>query len=393
MNTLFAIGDGLARYLGWWASALVRWRDPRAPVGARRLLVLILGMPIFLLVQLGHGLCLLLDEVLFPGYRRIPLDNALVITGIPRSGTTFMHRTLAADTDRYTTLTTWEAILAPSILQRYMVRALARLDRLLGRPLARGLAWLTRRVAGGLDDIHEIGLEAAEEDYLCLLPAAGCFVMLLAFPAATGLQQLGHLDTAMRATRRRRLLRFYRACLQRHIYADGGHRHLLSKNAAFGSWLAGLRETLPEARFIVCVRQPASALSSQISSVSAAYQLFGVRPQSQAFQEIFLTMYADTLQHLATTIAAWPLERAAVADTQALQADAASCIRAIMDRLAIPETKALSEALSALRESTAKSGHQHRIDALALDRETLEERMTPAYRQLLELPHSVAGKP
>jgi len=191
--------------------------------------------------------------------------------------------------------------------------------------------------------------------------------------------------------RRRRLLRFYRACLQRHIYADGGRRRLLSKNAAFGSWLAGLQATLPEARFIVCVRQPASALSSQISAIGAAQRLFGARPQSTAFQGLFLAMYAKTLEHLAATVATWPLDRAAVVDTQALHADPAGRIREIMGRLAIAPSGALTKALSELRGGR-RSGHRHRIDALALDRETLEQRMNPPYRQLLALPHCVDGR-
>lgn len=359
-------------------------------MGVRRLIVLTAGLPVFLAVQIGHGICLLLDEVLFPGHRRVSLDGALIITGIPRSGTTFMHRTLAADTERYTTLTTWEALLAPSILQRRAIHGMGWLDRRIGCPLGRGLAALTRKLTGSLDDIHEVGLDAAEEDYLTLLPAGGCFVMLLAFPSALGLQRLGQLDRTMPAGRRRRLLRFYRGCLQRHIYADGGERRLLSKNAAFGSWLAGLYEIVPEARFIVCIRQPDQALSSQIGSVAAAQRLFGAQTDGAAFQTLFLDIYAGTLQHLAATIASWPQDRATIVDTAALRDEPAASIRETMGRLNQTETPSLTAALAAL-SGGGGSGHHHRVDALALDRGTMEQRMTPAYQQLLELPHCVTG--
>ena len=54
MKHLRTLAEGLGRYLGWWLSALVRWRDPLAPMTLRRAVVLLLGMPLFLLVQLIH---------------------------------------------------------------------------------------------------------------------------------------------------------------------------------------------------------------------------------------------------------------------------------------------------------------------------------------------------
>jgi len=387
MNTLVVVAEGLACYLGWWARALIRWRDPRAPMGPRRLAMLLLGMPVFVAIQLIHALCLLLDEVLFPRFRRVSLEGALVITGIPRSGTTFLHRTLAADTTHYTTVTTWEAILAPSILQRRLVRALAWLDGRLGHPATRCLGGLTHYLAGGLDAIHEVDLDAAEEDYLLLLPAAGCFVMLLAFPSAPGLQRLGDFDNSVSAGRQRRLLRFYRRCLQRHIHADGGHRRLLSKNAAFGSWIRGLHETLPGARFIVCIRPPDEALSSQISAVSAARPLFGTATHGAAFQRLFLDTYAATLDHLAATILAWPRDTVAVVDATPLRHQPAEVIRNTMNRLAIAETPELTRALDAL--PSTRSSHRHRVAELSLDADTISERLDPAYRRLLAMAHRV----
>lgn len=387
MSTLVAVAEGLARYLGWWARALVRWRDPRAPMRPRRLLVLLAGFPVFFAIQLIHALCLLLDECLFRGYRRSSLDGTVVITGIPRSGTTFVHRTLARDTHRYTTIATWEAVLAPSICQRRLVDGLSWIDRRLGGPAARGLAALTRRLAGGMDDIHEIGLEAPEEDYLLLLPAGGCFIMLLAFPAAPGLRALARMDRDMPEGRRHRLLRFYRGCLQRHMYVRGRGRCLLSKNAAFGSWLGGLRETVPEARFIVCLRDPVQALGSQIRATAAARAVFGTETTSLAFQREFLDMYTYTLTRLADLVASWPVERAAVLDTSDLRERPAGSIRQILQRLAITEDDAMAARLAGM--SASGIPHRPNVEALALDQATLEQQMAPPYERLLALPHRV----
>lgn len=388
MDTLASLVDGLGRYLAWWARALLAWRDPRAPMGVRRGVFLVLAMPLFLAVQLIHALCLLLDEILFPRYRRIDLDDALFVTGIPRSGTTFLHRALALDAERYTTLTTWQALLAPSITQRRVVAVLARADRALGSPGRRGLDAVSRRLGGGLDAVHEIAVDAAEEDYLALLPAGGCLVMLLAFPSAPGLQLLAHLDARMPAGRRRRLLRFHRRCLQRHLHVDGARRILLSKNAAFGSWIRGLHEAYPGARFLVCVREPQAALSSQISAVGDARTLFGTAVDGAPFQTLFLDMFAATLAHLAETVGTWPLHRAAIIDTGDLAAAPADVIRGALQRVGMDPGPALCEHLDALPRGT-RSAHRHDVGALAIDREQLERRMGPAYRQLLELPHRI----
>ena len=378
--------EGLGLYVFWWLRSLVTWRDPLAPMSPRRAAMLVLGMPVFLLVQGIHAICLLLDDVLFPKYRKVAIERPLFITGIPRSGTTFLHRTLAADNNRYTTLTTWEALLAPSIIQRQVIRGVAWLDRRLGGLGRRSLNALTRRLAGGLDDIHEVGLEAAEEDYLALLPAAGCFILLLAFPGVTGLQQLGYLDRKMSARRRQRLLNFYHGCLQRHLYADGGRRRLLSKNAAFGSWLIGLHDLFPDATFIICTREPLAALSSQISSIDSAHALFGTAVQEKPFQQLFADQFAETLEHMAATLAEWPIERAAVLDMADMGVDPGTAIPAVLRQLEIPVSDVLARYLATLPRRS-HSPHQHNAHGLALPIPELEQRLQPPYHRLMDLPH------
>lgn len=388
MTTLLTLIEGLGLYVTWWLRSLITWRDPQAPMTLRRVIMLLLGMPVFLVVQLIHATCLLLDELLFAGYRKVAIERPLFITGIPRSGTTFLHRTLAVDRERYTTLTTWEALLAPSIIQRRIIGGLGRLDGLIGGPGRRVIDALTRRLTGGLSDIHEVGLEAAEEDYLALLPVAGCFILLLAFPGSIGLQRLGHLDRQMPSKRRQRLLRFYRSCLQRHLYADGQRRILLSKNAAFGSWIAGLQATCPDANFILCIREPLGALSSQISSIASARILFGTGTDSEAFQRQFAHQFAETLDHMAATVSNWQTDRIAVVDMTDLGADPASVILATLNRLEIPVSQAMSDHLATLPRRQS-SRHQHSVNRLALPARELEQRLYPPYHRLADLPHRI----
>lgn len=389
MNTLVLFIHSLVRHLGWWLAALLRPRDPRAPLRPRRALVLLVGMPLFLGVQTLHVLFLLLDDLLFPAYRRVDVGEALFITGIPRSGTTFVHRTLAVDAARFTTPRTWEVLFAPAISQRRIIHAAARLDACFGSHGRRGLRALTRRFGGGMADIHAVGLDAAEEDYLALLPVGGCLILLLAFPAARDLQALGRFQEVAPA-HRRRLLAFYRGILQRHLHADGGQRQLLSKNAAFGSWLDDLQATFPRARFVVCVREPVAALSSQISSIAAAQSLFGTRTDTPELQAIFRDQFVATLAGLADTLPAWPPERAVIIDQADLARDADAVIRALLARLGLEPSAALAVELAA-HSGRHRSQHQHRPDHLALCREDLETRLRPAYDRLRALPQCVGG--
>ncbi|CAN0606474.1 unnamed protein product, partial [Ectocarpus sp. 12 AP-2014] len=145
--------------------------------------------------------------------------------------------------------------------------------------------------------IHTIGLDAAEEDYLALLPAAGCFFASLAFPGSAPLAALADFST-LPERRRRRLMDHYHALMQRHVYAHGG-RQLLSKNAAFASWGDALKERFPDAIMILCIREPLRAVSSQVSSLQPARSLFATDPDGEELPRLFRQYYERWFTDLA----------------------------------------------------------------------------------------------
>jgi hypothetical protein len=151
------------------------------------------------------------------------------------------------------------------------------------------LRWLVKRGGRDLAAIHTIGIDAAEEDYLALLPAAGCFFVSLAFPGSAPLAALGDFSTLSEG-RRRRLLDHYHALMQRHVYAHGG-RQLLSKNAAFASWGEALQARFPDALMILCIREPLRAVSSQVSSLQPARSFFGTDPEGEELPRLFRHYY------------------------------------------------------------------------------------------------------
>lgn len=287
-------------FLRSWAPA------PDAPVSAlwRRWLVLVLFWPLLAGLLLANTLGLWLDEVLFPGYRRVRVREPVFVIGVPRSGTTFLHRLLALDEERFTTTGLWELVFAPSITQRYAWRGLGLLDRALGRPGGRLLARLERRALGGLDAIHSTGLGAPEEDYLFLAPVLGCFLLVLPFPDER-LWRLAYFDRDLTAPERDRIIRFYRRQVQRHLWFHGSHRTFLSKNPSFTPMLNGLAQAFPDGRFLACFRNPTEAVPSQISSMLVGARIFRGRQVDDAYwRDRLSAMLQFYYQHLFTALPA-----------------------------------------------------------------------------------------
>lgn len=373
----------------WFLQAFGRNGRSIAPLRPGRIAVLLLLYPPYLAVMAVHWIGFLLDEILFRGYRNVPIEKPVVITGIPRSGTTFLHRTLAEDTNQFTTMRTWEALFAPSITQRCVLKGIARLDRAVGRPLHRLLDALTRRFTRGFAHIHEVGLRAPEEDYLTLLPAAGCFIMVLAFPASPSLWQLGRFHE-IPAEQRAILIDFYKACLRKHLYAEGRGRRLLSKNAAFASWLPDLRFALPDARFIVCVREPRPALASQLSSLRSGLRVFGTLTAAETYSLQFQTAFAHAYRIIQQETGSFLVDHLSIIDQKALRADSRGILEQMLKQLGIPVTSSLQNTLDRVGAETHNkpSSHQH---------EPLSNKSGPAefgslvmkiYEDILNHPHA-----
>jgi len=377
--------QSLIRHFAWWAASLWPQRHEGAPLGGRRLLFLLLFYPAFLALQLMHWLGFLCDECLFPAYRKIEVKAPVFVLGIPRSGTTFLHRALAKDRRQFTSFSTWEAILAPSITERKLIGLLKTTDRALGAPAHKLVKALLRAASGDFDDIHEVALGAPEEDYLSLLPAGACFILLLAFPFSPHLRQLARFD-AMPAKQRQRLLHFYKRALQRHLYCHPGKR-LLSKNAAFPSWAGALHAAFPDAKFLTCVRAPASALSSQLSSLAPARAFFGTDPDGATTTRIFSEIYAHSYESLSGFIDSTGPSQVALIEQSDMKAAPAETIGSALKQLGLD----LNAPLNGLQPAKP-SAHRHDPSDFSLNIDKIQGCMTPYYERMLQSPNRVVTR-
>ena len=376
---------GLGRYIACWLGAFSRTGRRAAPLSPRRLTALLLGGPAFLLLQLLHLLGLVADEFLFRGYRRVAVREPLFVLGIPRSGTTFAHRTLAGALPDATTFTTWEAVLAPSVAERYAVRAASALDRALGGYGRRAIERVVGRAGAGVAAVHEVGLAAPEEDYLALLPAGGCFLAALALPHAERLWRLGDLDRRAPEDEKRRLLGFYRACLQKHLHFHGPGSRLVSKNAAFASWLAPLREAFPDARWLVCVREPVGALSSQLSALRPAARAFGLARPGELLTRRFPALFERWYAELDSRLAQSRCPRTALIAAADLRRAPGAVLRAALRRLGWRRAPLAAGADGEAAAAAAAGGgtHAHDPGDFGLDPEAIRARVGLAHARIL----------
>ena len=68
----------------------------------RRFILMILFFVVIVFMQTFMLLFRLLDEVFYPNYRKTKLKDPVFIISNPRSGTSYLHRLLCLDEDRFT---------------------------------------------------------------------------------------------------------------------------------------------------------------------------------------------------------------------------------------------------------------------------------------------------
>jgi len=254
---------------------------PRLIVAERpglRRAALLSGLDLVLTLNTLVGVvCLALDHVFFPGFRRVPIEKPVFVVGNARSGTTHMHRLLCGDEGRFSYFRTWE-LLVPSILQKRLVRFVASLDeRLLGGAIERRLRGREDLTLAEVRKMHDWRLDAAEEDEFILFHNWSSASLTLIFPYMRGLEYLFDVDRRPKHERER-VLGFYRSMVRRQIYLYGGTTVHCSKNPTFVLKMRSILEAFPDARFIYMSRHPDDTIPSLLDVMGQYWEAMGTAP-------------------------------------------------------------------------------------------------------------------
>lgn len=230
----------------------------------RRAMFLLLFVPFFLLMQLVNLLCTVLDEIFFAGYKTVDVRQPLFILGVPRSGTTFMHRLFSEDR-QFTTTKTWELIFAPTVVQKLFWLGVGRLDHWLGTPMYRLLLFVESKLFAKTNQIHKTSFFEPEEDEFFLIHTFDSATLYFLFPDRQAFWKFCYFDERVSREQRQKIMTYYKNCIRKHLYVFGRDKTYMTKNPSMCSKIRSTYETFPDSRVICLVRTPYQSVPSVIN--------------------------------------------------------------------------------------------------------------------------------
>jgi hypothetical protein len=362
----------------WWRVVrhvwgLDGWSGRRA-----MLLRLLLWIP---LLTLFHGVCFLLDYLLFWRLWSLRLERPVFIVGHARSGTTLMHRLMSADGDKFSYFLYWEMFF-PSLLQKKVVRALGWVDRhWLGGPIRRRLVAWDDKTYGPYRHMHNMSLWNAEED---------CFALQAAFVSQQWSLDIPMLDVVdffhvdEMPAKRRRWMHHYRELVKRQLLLNGENKVHLSKNPVMSGWVDAIIETFPDARIVVMMRNPEECIPSCLTLVEATWKGKGWgRQDYEQSLEILTGISFEHFHNPHKVLAAHPETPQIVVDYRQLTAHPRETVHAVYEALGIELGEEFDGWLAAQAEREKKhhSKFEYSLGEFRLSDEEIQAELAPFYEQ------------
>jgi len=229
---------------------------------------------IILVVEIFNWLGFLCDEIFFWNYKKLTVKTPVFIVGMPRSATTFLFNTLSEDKERFTAMKLWEIIFAPSVTQKKVVVILSKIDRRLKGLLFNPIRKFEKKLLLQFESIHHVSLTNVEEDEYILIHFLSCALLVFIFPKWKHIHSLIRFDSDLSENRKKRILKFYKKCIQKHKYVFGSDKIYLSKSPSHTSKIHSLRIMFPGCRFIYMLRIPEETISSAIGMYKVYNRIF-----------------------------------------------------------------------------------------------------------------------
>lgn len=337
----------------------------------KRLGILLVSLGLYLPVQVIIWLGLIVDEFFFTGYQNIQVKEPVFIIGNPRSGTTFLHRLLAKDTENFLTMKTWEIFIAPSVFMRKVLKTLARAGRAVGAPIQRRLKrmerdWQRENV------IHKLAIHAPEEDEYLLIHIFSTLKIWSFAAMIDEAMPYVYFDSRMDPKQKNRILDFYTRCLQRHLYMHQreGH-HYLAKNPNYSPMVDSLLSRFPDAKFIYLVRNPLDAVSSHLSLKEYEWQMLGNPLKPYASREFIIESSLHWYTYPLERLEEEAEDRYVVVNFNELVAHTRETVRDIYQCLGFEISPTYDQILreATERSRSHESDHEYSLQEMGLERE------------------------
>jgi hypothetical protein len=200
------------------------------------------------------------------------------------------------------------------------------------------------------------------------------------------LPYLGELDfyhvDEMPPAKRRRLMRFYAECVRRQIYLNGRDKVHLSKNPVFSGRVASLIETFPDARIVVCLRDPGETIPSLLKLMQTGWaRRRWDAERMQRSLRILAEQSFHTYRHPLEVLRRHPETPHAIVDYRDLVRDPAAVVHRVYERLGFPRSAELDRALAVQerRSGAHESGHTYTLEEFGLEREEIHAALADLY--------------
>ncbi len=353
-----------------------------APFDAKRVLFLatfVVGYP---LAQLFNRLCFLLDDFLYPEWKKVELLPPVFIVGNPRSGTTFIHRVMARDEAQFFCFKAWE-IIFPSIVQKKVLAAVGRMDRALGSPLGKLVRSIESRLFSDFNRMHHLSLFAPEEDDKLTLHIFSSLDLLWFFPARELTEDYAYFDERVSQKDKRRIMTFYKDCIKRQAFYKGTKGRLLSKNPVCPPKIRSLEEFFPGCRFIYPVRNPLEVVPSMVNMAhamwSATVRIAPGFPMQEQVYETLKYYYLYPLRCFESS----PENSYVLVKYEDVMAHPKKEIQRIYETLGFRVSDRFSQILDEEEEKARryKSEHMYSLDALRISRDRIVEDLWEIFRR------------
>ena len=348
-------------------------KNTPARLTRKRIIFLALFYLVWPVGSLIHWFCFFLDDIFFPAYKNQPIEKPLFILGNLRSGSTFLHRLLSRDSETFTSLTTWDIYLTPSVTQKKITQFVAHIDNKLGGYLHRALHAFDRATLGKIK-IHQISFFQPEEDENIHLHIWDGYFVTFLFPFMDEFPNYQHFDEALSPEHKRRIMTFYKSMLQRHMYATG-KKYFVAKNPASSAKIETLMEFFPDARIIYLARNPLDMLPSTVSWINYARRQFTDPKEKWLYRDEIVDMTQYWYRHPLQYLDSHPSPRHLILNYDDLIQRPEAVLRSFYEQFGYPDQPGLEIIVDeAVKETlTFNSDHVYSYEEMGFTRQQIVE--------------------
>lgn len=304
------------------------------------------------------------DEIFHRNHRKVKITQPVFIISNPRSGTTYLHRLIALDSERFVyTKFAHTFFMSSSFVQfYYLFRWVDK--KILRGAISRTVDALDDKFWSGWDDIHTMGFNKAEEDELVFAQQMMSVGVMIPFPYFDKIHDNKFLDNEP-AEVRKNVMDFYESCVKRFVFRAGKHKTYLAKNVMSTGRFKSLIERFPDAKIIYIARHPYDSVPSFASMFTAMHRLHSPdMPDTHPAKKAWAQLGIDYFKYVKEMHRTIPAKQFIEIKYDDLLAKPQETVKQIYSHFSWEPSEMFLERLSheQARNKNYKSGHEYSLE-------------------------------